>query len=147
MVEVPGMAALLRVILAVVVVVGVVALLLGYWAGSSWRGTDESPARREPAADQVDRAREVGAEIGEWVATTGERIQQSANEASLTAKIKAKMALDDTVKASAIDVTTEGSTVTLSGRVASAAERARALDLARETEGVTRVVDHLQIGR
>lgn len=141
------MAALLRVILAVVVVVGVVALLLGYWAGSSWRGTDESPARREPAADQVDRAREVGAEIGEWVATTGERIQQSANEASLTAKIKAKMALDDTVKASAIDVTTEGSTVTLSGRVASAAERARALDLARETEGVTRVVDHLQIGR
>ena len=43
-------------------------------------------------------------------------------------------------------MTTVGSTVTLAGRVASAREHDRAVALARETDGVTRVVDNLQIG-
>jgi osmotically-inducible protein OsmY len=72
-------------------------------------------------------------------------VQESVTEAGVTAKIKAKMALDDSVKSRAIDVTTNGSTVTLSGRVGSAAEHDRAVRLARETEGVTQVVDHLKI--
>jgi osmotically-inducible protein OsmY len=67
-------------------------------------------------------------------------------DAAVTTKIKAKMALDDTIKARAIDVSTSGTTVTLSGRVGSRAERDRALSLARETSGVTEVVDHLRIG-
>lgn len=57
------------------------------------------------------------------------------------------MALDDSVKARAIDVTTTGSTVTLTGTVRSASERDRAVALARETAGVTAVVDRLEIGR
>jgi osmotically-inducible protein OsmY len=48
------------------------------------------------------------------------------------------------VKARAIDVTTQGTTVTLGGTVGSSAERERALTLARETAGVTRVVDQLR---
>ena len=64
-------------------------------------------------------------------------------EAALTSKIKAKMALDDTIKARQIDVTTHATTVTLSGKVSTAAERERALALARETSGVTQVVDRL----
>jgi osmotically-inducible protein OsmY len=55
------------------------------------------------------------------------------------------MALDDSVKALAIDVSTTGSTVTLSGRVRSAAEHNRALALTRETNGVTHVVDRLVV--
>jgi hyperosmotically inducible protein len=55
------------------------------------------------------------------------------------------MALDDLVKARTIDVTTAGTTVTLAGSVESKAERERAVSLARETEGVTRVVDQLQM--
>ena len=66
-------------------------------------------------------------------------------EAALTTKIKAKMALDDTLKSRAIDVSTEGSTVTVSGTVPSAAAHARAVALARETNGVSVVVDHLQV--
>jgi osmotically-inducible protein OsmY len=66
-------------------------------------------------------------------------------DGSITAKIKAKMALDDSVKALDIDVDTRGGTVTVSGIVASTAQRDRALQLARETEGVTQVVDKLQI--
>jgi osmotically-inducible protein OsmY len=65
------------------------------------------------------------------------------SDASLTAKIKSKMALDDTVKALDINVTTRNGEVTLSGRVGSEQERTRALALARETGGVRSVRDRL----
>jgi hyperosmotically inducible protein len=55
------------------------------------------------------------------------------------------MALDDTVKALNIDVDTNGGEVTLSGTVNSAAERDKALQLARDTAGVTSVRDRLVI--
>ena len=69
----------------------------------------------------------------------------SLSEASLTAKITAKIALDDSLKARAIDITTEGSTVTVSWRVPSAAARNRALVLTRETAGVSAVIDRLEV--
>jgi osmotically-inducible protein OsmY len=55
------------------------------------------------------------------------------------------MALDDSVRSRAIDVSTDGSTVTLSGTVGSATEHRRAIALARETDGVSTVVDRLTI--
>ena len=64
---------------------------------------------------------------------------------TLTAKIKAKMALDDRVKAANIDVDTRGSVVTLTGRVNNDEERRRAVQLARETDGVTSVVDQMVV--
>ena len=67
------------------------------------------------------------------------------SESALTAKIKSKMALDDHVNARAIDVDTSGSVVTLSGTVRSKDQQERALRLARDTEGVTRVVDRLRV--
>jgi osmotically-inducible protein OsmY len=57
------------------------------------------------------------------------------------------MALDDRVKAARIDVDASGSVVTLSGRVGSEDERAQAVRLARETDGVTSVIDHLTVNR
>jgi hyperosmotically inducible protein len=55
------------------------------------------------------------------------------------------MALDDTIEARNIDVDTTNGVVTLNGFVRNAQGRDRALQLARETEGVTSVVDHLAI--
>ena len=55
------------------------------------------------------------------------------------------MALDDLVKASNINVDTEGSVVTLTGNVASKDEQRRALRIATETSGVTKVVNHLKV--
>ena len=64
----------------------------------------------------------------------------------LTSKIKAKMALDDLVKAADIDVDTDGSVVTLTGNVGSKDEEKRAVRIATETAGVTKVVNHLRVG-
>jgi hyperosmotically inducible periplasmic protein len=133
--------ALLKVVLIVVVVAVAAALFLGYRIGDD--GV-ETPASALPRLD-TERARETGAKVGEAVATGAAQAQQAINAGSLTAKIKSKMALDDTVKALSIDVDTEGSEVTLSGTVNSAAERDKALQLARETAGVTAVRDRLVI--
>ena len=135
----------IRVLITLVVVALVAFLLLGYWAGSSWGGRETStrPIGTSGIVN-VEKARERGAELGEKAAVAAREMKQTLDEASLTAKIKAKMALDDSVKALAIDVTTSGTTVTLSGHVSSAAEHDRAVALARETDGVTGVVDRLE---
>lgn len=133
-------------VLLVVIIAVAAAFYFGYRISG---GGDAAPVERTgPSAPGVDtqKARDTGAAIGETVATGAAQAQQALNEGSLTAKIKSKMALDDTVRAAAINVdTAAGGVVTLSGTVGSEAERARALQLARETAGVTSVVDRLVI--
>jgi hyperosmotically inducible protein len=140
---------LLRLILVVVLVVGLGAFFLGYRWGDLGLPDADRPVGTSGVIDAGDkaRAREAGAEIGETVAVGADKAQRAAADASLTAKIKAKMALDDSVRAADIDVDTDGSVVTLSGRVSSADEQARALRLARETDGVTSVVDRLVVSQ
>ena len=67
-------------------------------------------------------------------------------DAGVTTKVKAKFAADDVVKASDINVTTNDQVVTLTGEVESAAAKAQAVRLTRETEGVRDVVDGLVVG-
>ena len=134
---------LIRRLLVLTLVAGAGVAAYAYWSdnGSILRGhaTDlaKATAKREAAklaSKAVDTASEAKDHLGDTV-----------TEAALTAKIKSKMALDDHVKARAIDVDTSGSVATLSGVVASADERKRAVQLARDTEGITRVVDKLEI--
>ncbi|HEY7292202.1 MAG TPA: BON domain-containing protein [Vicinamibacterales bacterium] len=141
------MRALVRALVLLLVLVVVGFVLLNY--SPSWRAQPaihpgESPIGTTGAVD-VERARERGAEIGEKAAVATKKVGDAVEDAALTTKIKAKMALDDSVKARAIDVTTSGTTVTLSGTVRSAAEHDRAVALARETDGVTRVIDQLHV--
>jgi osmotically-inducible protein OsmY len=136
----------MRTVVRLLVIVAVLSfgafLILGYWPGTA----NDRPAVGTSGSVDTERARERGAEIGEKAAIATEKVKETAQEATITAKIKAKMALDDSVKSRAIDVTTEGSTVTLSGTVRSASEHARAVALARETSGVSKVVDRLTVG-
>jgi len=137
----------LRALLLTVLLIVVALLAVGYMTGTrslGWRTTDRGGVGTTGKID-VNAARERGAEVGAKVAVAAEKVKESAAEAALTSKIKAKMVLDDYVKARAIDVTTTGSTVTLTGAVRSADEHDRAVRLARETAGVTSVVDHLSI--
>ena len=70
---------------------------------------------------------------------------RTAEDAAITAKVKTKFAADDLVKAHRIDVDTTRGVVELQGTVRSAAERDRAMQLARQTEGVVDVRDDLRI--
>ena len=135
---------ILRALLIVIIVVAVAFLLMGYFGGVRTRDALSTRGADTPqASDTVERARERGADIGEKAAIAATKVEETIDEAALTAKIKAKMALDDSVWARAINVTTHRTTVTLSGTVESNAERDRALALARDTDGVTKVIDDL----
>jgi osmotically-inducible protein OsmY len=110
--------ALLRLVLIVVVLVGLGAFFIGYrWADGDT--VEDRPVGTAGRTDEVsaERARQTGAEVGEKVAEGANKAQRAMADASLTTKIKAKMA-----------------------------QKKRALQLARETDGVTSVVDHLRVG-
>lgn len=128
-------------ILVLLVLVGIVAF--GWWTGGGHRMSTGQVGTT--GAVDTATARERGAEAGEKAAEAANRVREAMGEAALTSKIKAKMALDDLVKASDINVDTEGHVVTLTGTVASKDEQRRALRIATETAGVTRVVNHLKV--
>jgi len=65
----------------------------------------------------------------------------ASTDMGITAKVKAKLAADDVVKASQIEVQTASGVVTLTGNVDSEGAKTRALELARDTEGAVNVVD------
>jgi osmotically-inducible protein OsmY len=116
-----------------------------YWSDHGWRlrpraVTLEAKTVKQQATKLANRA---ATKAGDAASKVGDTM----GEGALTAKIKSKMALDDHVKARAINVDTSGSVVTLTGIVATGDERARAVGLARDTEGVSRVVDKLQVRR
>jgi osmotically-inducible protein OsmY len=70
----------------------------------------------------------------------------SQTDTGITTAVKSKMAADDTVKASEINVDTDHHVVTLNGIVGSKAEKERAEAIARNTNGVNSVVNDLTVG-
>src|SRR5215471_8395776 len=110
------MKSLLRAFLVIVLFVAVGFLALGFWSGSRFgaRSTTSPNQVGTSGTLDVERARERGAEVGEKAAVAAHKVGESIEDAALTTKIKAKMALDDSVKARAIDVSTDGNVVTLS---------------------------------
>jgi osmotically-inducible protein OsmY len=67
------------------------------------------------------------------------------DDAWITTKIQSQYFLDQLVKGRTIDVNTRLGVVTLKGTVDSTAARDTALAIARDTDGVTRVVDRLSV--
>jgi osmotically-inducible protein OsmY len=144
------MRALIRLLLVVVLLVVLAVFLFGWWSGSAGhRSAQERQTAPTATTGTIDTtvARERGAEFGEKAARATAEIKETVEEAGISSKIKAKMVLDDYVKARSINVSTHGSTVRLTGTVASQAEHDRAVRLARETDGVTNVVDELRVER
>jgi hypothetical protein len=140
--------ALLRLVVVLVVLVGAGAFFLGWWGSGRIRPVDR-PADTVGTTGKIDtdKAKAVGAEVGAKTAEAANRAGDVLSDGALTAKIKSKMTLDDLVKARTIDVSTTNKVVTLNGTVSSAAEHERALQLAKETAGVARVVDKLSVLR
>jgi hyperosmotically inducible protein len=137
--------ALLKLILVLVILVAAAGFLLGWWGVGGIR--EHFGAVGTAGKVDASRARAVGAQVGEKTAEAANRAEAALNDGALTAKIKSKMALDDLVQARSIDVSTDAGVVTLKGKVRSAAEHDRAVQLARETAGVKRVIDQLAVPR
>lgn len=90
---------------------------------------------KEGAEKVVDKTKEGLSKTGEVI-----------TDAWITTRVKSKFVGEDLLKDSDINVDTNDHVVTLKGSVMSAAARARAVEQAKEVEGVHKVVDLLTIG-
>jgi hypothetical protein len=68
------------------------------------------------------------------------------DDAGITTKVKAKLAADGDINPFNIDVDTNEGVVTLQGRVAKEEARSKAEQLARDTQGVKRVINLVKVG-
>jgi hyperosmotically inducible periplasmic protein len=134
--------ALFKLLVLMIVLVAVGGFFLGWWGGADLPDRDRVTSAAQTGAE---RAKQAGQEISQKTAEVAATAQHALSDGALTGKIKAKMALDDTVKALDLNVDTTDGVVTVTGKVQSSAERERALSLARETNGVVRVVDRTTI--
>jgi hyperosmotically inducible protein len=113
---------------------------------------DASSADKD-AVDKTKGAVDTAADkTGKAVATAGEKskegVQKAGSEvtdAYILSRINSKFIGVDVLEGSDINVDSDKQVVTLKGMVPSEAARARAIALAKETEGVKRVVDRLTI--
>ena len=144
---------LFKLIVLAIIVVAAGVFFLG-WDIDRFRGIDRprdvvgtsgEAAVRDTARDAGAAAREAGSTARDKTSQAADATMRAIEDGRLTTKIKAKMALDDSVKALDLNVDTKDTVVTVTGQVRSEAERQRALALARETAGVTRVIDQLRI--
>jgi osmotically-inducible protein OsmY len=135
-----------RLLLLAVVGIGGVAAF-NYWSQNGWSMRSSAAALEAQIAKQqaARLATKAEATAHEVASKVGDTVSDAVSDGALTAKVKSKMVLDDDVAARGIDVHTSGAIVTLTGVVRSAHERDRALRLARETKGVTKVVDKLRV--
>jgi hypothetical protein len=69
----------------------------------------------------------------------------STNDPGITTAVKSKLAADERTSATKIDVDTKERVVTLNGTVPTQAEKAAAEQVAKNTEGVTNVVNNLTV--
>lgn len=69
------------------------------------------------------------------------------SDAGITTKVKSKFLGDTDVPGLKIDVDTTDGVVTLTGTVETAAEKQRAMELAKATDGVKNVVDRIKVAK
>jgi hyperosmotically inducible periplasmic protein len=106
-----------------------------------------SSAEQRTEAERIARGTEgVRDVINELEIDPTERTASTAFEDTwIAAMVNSKLAVDPEVKSRNVDVDVRDGVVTLSGTVESEAGRKEAEDLARSVDGVTQVVNELQV--
>lgn len=92
------------------------------------------------AADDVAATNQSAATADQQNSTS-----QYVDDATITTKVKTSLLADKDTSGTAIKVETANGTVQLSGNVKSVEEKSRAVDLARQIEGVKDVKDMIQV--
>jgi len=101
---------------------------------------------KEVAKDAGQKTKEVAKEAGEKTKEGVSKVGAEITDAWILSKVKADFVGEDVLKGSDINVDVDKKVVTLRGTVPTAAARARAMEIARKTDGAKSVVDRLTIG-
>ena len=92
-------------------------------------------------ADTGAAAKDAGRDTAAATKQGGRRV----NDGWIKSKIYSQFATEDALENSDLDMTVKGGVVTLSGRVATAAARTRAVAIAKATDGVKDVKDSIKV--
>ena len=101
--------------------------------------------QRAPAGSTTAKVDRAADKIENKVSNAADKTATVAEDAAITAKVKAAILAEPGLKTLQINVDTNGATVTLSGSVDNADLRERAKQIASSTSGVKGVVDQLTI--
>lgn len=78
-------------------------------------------------------------------AMTGKTAGRNVDDATITGSVKSRLAKDKLSSLTRVDVDTNNGVVSLNGVVESPEQKARAQELASDVDGVSRVVNNLQV--
>jgi len=114
------------------------------------QNVDQANKDFKAAGEQIkDGVNSAGAALERGAERAQEKIGPVVNEvmdnATITSKVKSRLAADPGINALYIDVDTDNGRVTLKGKVALAGQREIAERIARQTEGVKDVVNQIQV--
>jgi osmotically-inducible protein OsmY len=101
--------------------------------------------QRAPAGSTTAKMDRAADKIENKVSNAADKTATVADDAAITAKVKAAILAEPGLKTLQINVDTNGATVTLSGSVDNADLRERAKQIASSTSGVKGVVDQLTV--
>jgi hyperosmotically inducible protein len=99
----------------------------------------------EKTADAARATGTAGKKAGVKTKDAAEDVGGNVTDGWITTKLKADFVNEDLLKGSSINADTNNHIVTLKGTVVSEAGRDRAVEIAKTTKGVSRVVDQLTI--
>jgi osmotically-inducible protein OsmY len=109
-------------------------------------GRDDRDRDDRVAGDTRDRAAETTRDARDTTAATGRQAGDRTGDGWITTKIQASYFLNTDIRGRDINVDTTNNVVTLNGVVRTEAEKQEAEQIARETDGVARVVNNLKVG-
>jgi hyperosmotically inducible periplasmic protein len=117
--------------------------------GTAGKLEDKSKEGAEKTKNTAEKAGEKTKEGSEkvWDKTKegAGKVADESSDAYILSRVKSRFVGVDALKGSDINVDVDKHVVTLKGSVPSEAARARAIDIAKRTEGVHDVVDHLTV--
>jgi hyperosmotically inducible periplasmic protein len=114
-------------------------------AGCEQRGATDTASKRDTASGSMAQTSPPTPPSTSTNTPPGTKVANAADDAAITAKVKAAILAEPGLKSLQINVDTKDQTVTLSGNVASDQMRDRAKQIAMSTEGVKNVVDNLSV--
>ena len=107
---------------------------------------DSAVAQTEKTLEGLKgEARTAGQELKQAASTLSEKIDRSAGDAGITARVKTALAKDDELNALKIDVDTAAGRVSLGGTAPTTAAKQRATTIAQAVEGVVAVDNRLVV--
>ncbi|HWR77783.1 MAG TPA: BON domain-containing protein [Thiobacillus sp.] len=107
--------------------------------------TPEEPTAGERVDNAAEDVRTEAKDLGDTLERKADQAGQAIDDAAITASIKGKYLVDDTLKGLDISVDTEQGVVKLTGSVQSDAAKELATQIAKSAEGVVSVDNQLTV--